>query len=1269
MSANPSLNLDEPLFIDEIINEKPEITTTTTTTTTTTPANNNATVQKQKKKISSQDFPPLSASSTYKPVAVAWGKNIKPPAPAPASASASASASSTPAPTPASNITFNSFPSLSSLNGSNSPNHSAGSSTSSTYTNGSGFLAKNKKIQESFSLDNATQLNVAKPEFSKIVLHVKSTFKVSVESTLSRNGRTFLISGLPADVALARRELVRKLTKPVSIQLTIPTKSKSAVIGQGGKTIREIIDNFNVKIDVNNDDLGEESYDEDLDDTLSLVVINGDLESVQHAKARILEISNEFNKFLTVRVPIKQKLVSFLDLSECNIVDGVDSKLLNTSSSSSSSGVDDESSSQILLQGDRESVKASKANILQYLEKLDQTIIEKTVPVLKKLQFTINQKDIKDKFQVLVIFKNDSAIFSGLPTNVDSSIDYARNVSKKYIIETLEISKAHNKNLEHAKNLGLYFYVYQKEFSAKFNELFPNVQLMFMDPEQLEQMETVTFKFSSLSDHQNELKTAKKYLIQLVSNLSPSKVLVIKDLDYEIFGKEIKRTLNDSKKLVSFVQNGDYYTSPELVDICLLIADQDAEEDDDDDFKPSDEEYVAKLKQVNDLLDPLRKKQDSLFTEVLDIPANVQAEIFGQASKTEKLILEHVDHLQIKKNTPQESQLTLRGEEKAVNQVAKIIKSILENPNLKHSIDFEVPTKVVSRLIGNKGSQLNQTREKYGVSIDVEQSKEETTKITLTGLQYNMDLCKHYMLNEAKKWSDIVTKELIVPKKYKGSLIGSQGYNIKKLIEKYNVSINVQDDGDFVFIRGPSRGANKCFEEMNELLDFIRENSHVISKQIALKYVPRIIGKSGKTINDLKDEFGVELDFQGSSDEAAKKGLEEIELQITGTKNEIKQASAKIDEIIKNVDDFVIEKMVVDPKHFKYIIGQSGSNLREIMSKTGADMLVDGPRPINIPNVNDGPEEPVVIQGPKKIVDKIVSEISKIVENLENRVTKEFDIPVENYGSLIGPGGVTLRNLESTFNVSLQIPKKTDPTDSKVTISGLEQDIEKCIAKINKDIIRDTAVKEVAVPAKYHAFVSQHGSFTKTLSTDYQVFVKFGDRTATANRLVRNDFKKLNSYIDEVKQQAGQSAVFSLIKEVPASEGSNADDTEIIPWKLNYEEIDLSAILGEEEEADKDSKPKATKEEILAKAAELVESRVSLAQEPQFYGFVYASNPSKFSRVLGYGGIDINLTRKRTGCIIEVPKKTEVVNDVIVIKGTKEGVEQSIELIKKKLGN
>lgn len=1097
-----------------------------------------------------------------------------------------------------------------------------------------GVAMRSSSVQEAFSLDLEAQYDITKAEFSTIVQNVKQKFGVSVESTLSKTSRTFLISGPREKIGEARRELVKKLTKPVTLEFAIPSKTRSAIIGSNGKTIKAISASNGVKINIAKE-VNEDSYDGDLEDFTVTVSLSGDAESVRLAKSKIMEIVKEETKYAKIVVSLDEKLLPFIQVDEVEIPADVKTQLFDKSK-------------EIVFSGPRDEVKFAKVKFINYLNELGLRIVVKKEKVPPKFHCLIDPNELKEKFQVIIQFPvngEDPFVFTGLSDKVEEAIVHAKNSSKTYNVESLEISKAHGKNLEHAKNLVFFFNKYGTldDVASKY----PNVRIILPKVQSLNNSDVVNITLITKNDFVDEIKSARKEIVNLVNQLTPEQTLVISDIDYQLFHKDIKNILLSTEEDVRFVQLGDYNPGSDAIVLLAQVSD--------DEFKPLDEELKAQLTSVSEQLNSLRNKQKALAHKELALPKSQQDMLFGESDVSLKLINDEVSrlgaHAQIKLGFPSEDQITVRGDENGVKTAVNALESIIKSPSGNARLVFTVPTSVVSRLIGPKGSTLQQLRNQFAIQIQIPQdASEENTEVTIIGLEYNLNQAKSYISAEVKKWADIITKELLVPTRFHGSLIGPQGAYRIRLEKKYSVYIKFPKEGETVIIRGPSRGVKGAYEELRALLDFEIENGHKEVIQVPVGFVNRVIGKSGERINDIKAEFGVELNFldRSDSEKAAKTGF--VELEIVGSRSNIKEATKEVNTIIHEASDFITQSLEnINPKWFSEIIGIGGSQLKEVISKAGGDGI-KGKR-VDVPNAKSE-KSAITIEGPKDFVSKVKNQIEQLVTELENSVQKELDIPSEKYGALIGPGGSVRRELESKFKVRISVPNKND-TSGKVTISGLAANIEACEAAIKSDIIKNNYDLEILIPSQFHSYVSENGLFIQRLRSEFSTDVAHGNFSGLANKISRQQFK-----VPEDVAGSSEEKVKVTIKEL-SEQSAKAEN---IPWRLTYSPIDLSDILGDEAKSTESDKATA-----LQKVSDLINQRLADAKEVNSEGFVWTQNPSKFRTVVGPNGSSLKEIRNQAKVVVQVPRKTDHINNVIYVKGSKAGVEKACDLITKKL--
>ncbi|RCK63906.1 hypothetical protein Cantr_10583 [Candida viswanathii] len=1080
-----------------------------------------------------------------------------------------------------------------------------------------GLKSKVSTIQEAFSLDVEDQLNVARPEFIKILTFVKQETKTNIECTTSQHTkkRTFLITGRPDEVKLAKRLVIKKLTKPVKITFTIPAKLRSRVIGQGGKNLKPIILANEVKIEIGDvveggDDEDTEDDEDDIFAKTVQVTIDGDIEGSKRAKNQILAIVKEETKNLSAKVAVDEKVKPFA---------AVELKPIVEQYSTLEFAIPDYKSgrSSIVIVGERDLVLEAKPEIKAALDKLASKITVVEVPIPKTKHQFLPIDDVLEEHNVLIQLpkEGETAVkFIGEKKKIGAAQTSAQKTTSQYKVETLDMSKAHKGNLKHVKAVAAVL-----TSTGAFDEIARANEVTIQTPsiKELEVSSTIPIEIVSKGDDE-KIKVARKAIVNQVNKITPDQTKTIEDIDEFLLGK-VDETIKDVAKEqgVNYVVLGN--------NITLFSLDQSSEDADDFDDVPSSD---AAFKKVDDALNKLRELAANLTSATLSIPSKDQEQISGPRGTTLRSILASIEPntVTVKLHHPSADEVYVHGLKTSVATVKKEIEGVIadaEEFGSDYTSTVAVPSQVLSRLIGKNGANLNQLRDEFGTRIDVPDEKEEVkdksakTDVTISGIKRNVEETKVRVAALAKKWADETLVRLRVESQYHRRMIGPRAVYINRLQDKYNVKIRFPSDTsanfadapnnkDEVTIKGPSKGVAKAEEELKELYAFEKENGFKQNIQIPLKAIARVIGKSGETINDIADGTGIEYTFKRENEEA--NGYSEVEL--TGSKSALKEAAAKIQEIIDEIENFVSRTIKVDPIYHRDLIGPGGSIMKEIISGAGGDEV---PRNrqyklLNIPNEGSGSDE-VTSQGDKAIVDKIVAAVEKIIAEKKASVTEEVDVPKEKHRLIIGPSGSIRHSLQNEFGVTIDIPRPNDES-TIVKVSGLPDKIAGAKAKI-EELTKDDWNESIDVPAVYHALVSERGAIFKKLKTDYNVEVAHGNFTRQANKL---SSAGVPTPPESAYPEGSEAFKFTVV----AAEDTNGSTPEdIIPWRLKGSE------------------------DNTAKAAKLITERLELAKNAKSVGWFYASQPSVFSKVIGPQGSKVNQIRKKSNTFITIPRAND----------------------------
>lgn len=157
-------------------------------------------------------------------------------------------------------------------------------------------------------------------------------------------------------------------------------------------------------------------------------------------------------------------------------------------------------------------------------------------------------------------------------------------------------------------------------------------------------------------------------------------------------------------------------------------------------------------------------------------------------------------------------------------------------------------------------------------------------------------------------------------------------------------------------------------------------------------------------------------------------------------------------------------RMIMQGKEVGSIIGKKGDNIKKYREDSGAKI-----------NISDGscPERIVTITGTTDNIHKAFTMIcSKFEEDLQNTptvpkppVTLRLVVPASQCGSLIGKGGIKIKEIRESTGASIQVASEMLPnsTERAVTVSGTAEAVTACI-KVVCNIMLESPPKGATIP-------------------------------------------------------------------------------------------------------------------------------------------------------------------------------------------------------------
>ncbi|OCL14544.1 hypothetical protein AOQ84DRAFT_23912 [Glonium stellatum] len=1100
----------------------------------------------------------------------------------------------------------------------------------------------------------------------------------------------------PVDaVRQALKEVANELGSRQSVKVPVPASARAHIIGRQGSKIQEISKRTGARIQVPKEEDSATPIDDDDDMTID-VLIEGNAVTAEMARREIESIVNERNSTINLRLKdIPAEFYPFLAGPHNSLINSLEDRRdvrvqipqYHTWSTQAPPQAPrgqpipfmPQASLPIQIAGERNAAREAQAELQRQVEELRRQLTIHQEPIERgRHQFIVGERggSLHDFLEetgcsVIVPPNNDGseAIYIVGPADkIQNGIDKVMDLASSMQMATVDIARQHGGAQAHARNLTRYLRYRQAI-------------------EELESRHEASIVLPSLADDptawqiyarngKNTMK-ARADIMNLISGHPPSRLVNMNvDPFYHQFiqhqnAQHIRDDMgvqlvfpdeNEDSREILLVYEGptapaDYVIprgAPSTADI---------------------QTYQRVLKEAQQFINNLPNIQLEIVSRDIEAPPKFHDKIRRHIDRLQQGLYEIPVQMVFGERRPQEGRrrsnnsIEMRGPTKAVdNLVTEVLAFIKQEEKdeleRNHITTFNFPQKYANILIGKRGGNIRKLREEYDVDIQVNDGKVE-----LKGPEAKANAAKSHILAMAKRLDDEATHVLKIKPQYHRDLIGAKGSQVNRLQDRYNVRINFprsasanDEDAategagsqknyrtqapDEVIIRGPKRGADEAREELLNLLQWTVDNSYTDTVSVAQNQIPSLIGSGGREMENLRLTTGAQIDVPGVRDAAGPSGRAEIKLK--GTKRQVEEAKKLLQERAKIFDDTVTKTIEVDKKHHRALIGGSGANIRNIVIAAGGpDNPRDLARMVRFPRP-DSEESAIRVEGPKDVVEKIAAAIQSQASALKNQITEIIDISPDKHRLLIGRGGETRRNLESQFNIQLDVPKQsvTGAARNQVKLKGEPAAVEKAKDHILA-LVKGQEGETVHVPKHLHHSIADNGQFFRRLRNEHKVTVDHGGQqppappaqaTTEAGKARKGANGASLPLITDEDTSAGAEENYSweIVENNPVDPSANTTDT--IPWVLH---------------GPSDSLPRA-------RAA--LESAIEAASRPSATGYLILPDPRAYRLVVGPGGSTINTIRKKTGTKVQVPRD-QAKGEAIEITGTKEGVEEARELI------
>ncbi|GAA5925903.1 hypothetical protein JCM1841_004035 [Sporobolomyces salmonicolor] len=1156
---------------------------------------------------------------------------------------------------------------------------------------------------------------------------------VSLEAGSSRNSTTFLVKAKGKDAAQraerAKTELLGWLEKKVTEQVEVPASLRAVIIGAKGRTLKAITDSTGCSIQIPRDDelstAPTSPSDDDESGPLISISLTGPSSAVSSAQAQILAIVRERTSKTTVSLPgVPSEFWSLLNGVKGERVKKIVERTLGEEEKeqvqvfvprkwAGKRGVDvsedtgeeekeaREKEKAVQVSGDKEAVKKVVDAIESEIAELRATVRPVIFSLPKRQHRFLVGGAIAD--QILgetgcavevpsAENPSEDVVVRGPARETIKAMQMVMDLASATPVEQLDLLTAHRGTHDprlYARNLARYLLVKSKLrpiASASSTTIYLPRPASITPSSANAFLEIV----GSSAEAAAGVAQARQAVIGEVRKLPPSvfETVEIEELVHRhLIGKrgaKIRGIEKERKVEVVFPKEG------EGREVLLVYVGEDAAG------------ARAALEDVRTSLLALASDFADLTTSTLTIPSSLHGAIIGQGGTTLNAVIgeDKLVHVQFG-STGAEDEVSVRGPKDEVERVKGEIERIAEaarNEEIvnSHLVEFDIETVHVRHIVGKAGSGVNKLREDLGVRVDFVElpaaagKKGKQSRVTIKGRKENAEEANKRIKALVEKIADEVTLTIPLPASLdRGSLIGKQGTYLKRLEEKYKVRINFPRDGrkpstaapeddapsssssNEIVIRGPSKGAQAAKGELVALIEYEKEHGNTVAFSVPVKALPRILGRGGAQVNQIKDDTGVaSVDVDQESPEATT-----ATVTLRGTKSAIKKAREAVEAIAKEVQDEARIELEVPKEFHTTLIGSGGSSIRDLIARCGGPSAARASgNMVRFPRQGEASDK-VVITAPSPVASKIRAALEAEVASLASRVVWGVVVPQGNHAAVIGKGAQALQELQRKHGIKVFMPGWNDYAQA-----GEVENKDELADANEKEIVKVVGPKEAAlaaaedlkavtgrggpggagagasaaahsvkvlVPKKHHASVAQGGRFFRSLPSGTRVShegIKPPSSTLKAKKppvSARSANGSAAARIDDdsngFEAEAAEQVEFQLVPLHEGSEANGASDEDEIPWVVE-----------------------SASAEDAEKIADEIRKSVLRAKEATHVGWVTVPR-GLMPRIVGRGGAGLDRLRS-TGVEVEVVGKRDA--NQLTLTGSPNAIDAAHKIIR-----
>ncbi|KAF2362558.1 K domain type 1 [Trinorchestia longiramus] len=498
------------------------------------------------------------------------------------------------------------------------------------------------------------------------------------------------------------------------------------------------------------------------------------------------------------------------------------------------------------------------------------------------------------------------------------------------------------------------------------------------------------------------------------------------------------------------------------------------------------------------------------------VPAKFHNSIIGQRGRLIRSISEECGGVAIKfpPADKKSDKVTIRGPKEDVQKAKKALVE-LSNERQQSSFTAEVRCKLQHHkfLIGKNGATIRKMRETTGARIIFPTDKDDDKEIiSIIGKKDQVAAAQKALEETIRQLDNIVETQVTVPQKYYLHFIQRRFEVLRQIEYEFGgVSVSFPRNGqnsDQVTIKG---GVECVAGAKERILEIVKELESQVNVDVVIpqRHHRTVMGPRGSKVQGIQAQHGVEIKFperatpeemqrreeEGPTDETRPCDI----VMLKGSAEACEAAKKALLDLVP-----VTEEVLVPFKFHRFIIGQRGQSVRALMSEHDVN--------IQIPPASAETDVIKVVGMASNVQDAKASLLKKVEEleaEEEDKAARSYQLTInvqpDYHSKIIGKKGSVVSKIRDKFGVNIQFPSKNEEDPSLITITGYEKSCEsarQAIIDITGDL--DSFVKvSVEIDQRVHArLIGYRGKAIRKIMDEHKVSITFPRDETTPDTVV-----------------------------------------------------------------------------------------------------------------------------------------------------------------------